>query len=208
MQSPPRTDPPYVPLRHSRWPANKTPRWLILAGLAVLVCAVLVGVAVHPTKAQRATDMNGFLHDVTVDIRSCAGGVRESLTVLRAIESGTEHDLNTAVGVAAYGASNCSPANNEQLDDLVAYQVHESLARYRLDRAVNGLITWAFPDAQRVMTDVAAVLRSSGTGRTAATASLHQAMRRLDGQRAYVDGILRTAVTATGATSPLPTLPG
>jgi hypothetical protein len=200
--------PPYVPLRHSRWPTRKSPRWLILAGLVVLACAVLVGVAVQPSQAQRASDMNGFLHDMTADIQSCAGGVRESLTVLHAISAGTEHDLPTAIGVASYGAQNCSPANNELLDDLVQYQVHESLAAYRLDRAVKGLVTWAFPDAQRVQEDVAAVLRASGAARAAATARLQQARQRLDGQRAYVDGILRAAVSATHATTPLPYLPG
>lgn len=202
------TEPPFVPLRHSRWPTRKSPRWLILAGLVVLACAVLVGVAVQPSQAQRATDMNGFLHDMTADIQSCAGGVRESLTVLHAINAGTSHDRATAIGVASYGAQNCSPANNELLDDLVQYQVHESLAAYRLDRAVKGLVTWAFPDAQRVQADVAAVLRASGATRAAATARLQQALRRLDGQRTYLDGILRPAATATHATNPLPSLPG
>jgi hypothetical protein len=202
------TEPPFVPLRHSHWPTRKSPRWLILAGLVVLACAVLVGVAVQPSQAQRATDMNGFLHDMTADIQSCAGGVRESLTVLRAINAGTSHDRATAIGVASYGAQNCSPANNELLDDLVQYQVHESLAAYRLDRAVKGLVTWAFPDAQRVQADVAAVLRASRADRAAATAKLRQALQRLDGQRAYVDGVLRGATTATHATDPLPSLPG
>jgi hypothetical protein len=202
------TEPPFVPLRHSRWPARKSPRWLILAGLVVLACAVLVGVAVQPSQAQRATDMNGFLHDMTADIQSCAGGVRESLTVLRAINAGTSHDRATAIGVASYGAGNCSPANNELLDELVQYQVHESLAAYQLDRAVKGLVTWAFPDAQRVQADVAAVLRASGAARAAAAVKLQQALRRLDGQRAYVDGILRTAATETHATIPIPSLPG
>jgi hypothetical protein len=186
----------------------RTPRWLLPAGLAVLVCAVLIGVAVRPSKAQRASDMNGFLHGVTTDIQSCAGGVRESLLVLRSIESGASHDVSTAIGVAAYGANICSPANNMQLEDLVTYQVHESLAAFRLERAVNGLVTWAFPDAQRVQTDVVAVLRARGSARGAATARLHQDLRRLDGQRAYVDRIMMTAVTATGATAGLPPLPG
>jgi hypothetical protein len=205
---PGQAEPPFVPLRHSRWPTRKSPRWAIPAGVAVLACAVLVGVAVQPSQAQRATDMNGFLHDVTADIQSCAGGVRESLTVLHAIDAGTSHDRATAIGVASYGAQNCSPANNELLDDLVQYQVHESLAAYRLDRAVKGLVTWAFPDAQRVQADVAEALRSSGAARAAASARLQQALRRLDGQRAYVDGILRSAAAATHATTPLPPLPG
>lgn len=208
MQSPPRSDPPYVPLRHAGWPTRRSPRWLLLAGLAVAVCAVLIGVAVRPTRAQRASDMNGFLHDMTAGIQSCAGGVSESLTAMREIQAGASHDVKTAAGIAAYGAGNCSPANNQLLADLTQYQVQESLAAFRLGRAVNGLVTWAFPDAQRVCADVAAVLRSTGAARAAATARLRGDLRRLDGQRAYVDKIMKTAVTATGATAKLPGLPG
>jgi hypothetical protein len=208
MPEPATVQPPFVPLRHSRWPTRKSPRWLIAAGLALLVCAVLVGVAVRPSQAQRAADMNGFLRDMTTDIQSCAGGVRESLLVMRQIETGAQHDVSTATGVADYGANNCSPANNELLDDLAQYQVHESLAHYRLDRAVKGLLTWAFPDAQRACADVAAVLRASGAARPAATAELERALRRLDGQRAYVNAIMKTAATGTSATTPLPALPG
>jgi hypothetical protein len=176
--------------------------------LLVVAASVTVGIAIHPTQAQRATDMNDFLHDVTTDIQSCAGGVRESLTVLRAIESGASHDLKTATHVATYGAANCSPANNELLADLVQYQTHESLARFHLERAVNGLVTWAFPDAQRVQTDVALALNARGAARAAATAKLQRDLRILDGQRAYVDKFMMTAITATAATGKLPALPG
>jgi len=208
MQSPPRTDPPYVPLRHSGWPTRRMPRWLLLGGLVVLVCAVLVGIAIRPSRGQRAADMNGFLHDVTGGIQSCAGGVSESLTAMRDIESGASHDLKTAIGIAVLGANNCSPANNQLLADLVQYQVPESLAAFHLDRAVNGLVTWAFPDAQRACADVAAVLRASGAARASATATLHRDLARLDGQRGYVDKIMNAAVRATGATARLPALPG
>jgi hypothetical protein len=201
-------DPPVVPLRHSRWPTGKTPRWLLLAGAVVVAVGVLVGIAVQPSQAQRASDMNGFLHDMTADIQSCAGGVREALQWRRAIEAGTEHDVKTAVSEAEYGAANCSPANNELLDDLVQYQVHESLARFRLTRAVEGLVTWAFPDAQRVQLDVAAVLRAHGAARAAAAARLSHDLWRLDGQRAYVYRVMRTAAAATSATGKLPPLPG
>lgn len=208
MQTPARTDPPYVPIRHLRWPTQRTPRWLIVAGLAVLAVAVLVGVTVHPSRSQRATDLNGFLTDMKTDIESCAGGVSESLTVLHAIETGASHDLNTAIGVATYGASNCSPANNMQLDDLVQYQVQESLSQFGLARVVNGLVTWAFPDAQRVQTDVAAALRARGAARTAATGKLRRDLRVLDAQRAYLDKIMTTAIKATDATGHPPGLPG
>jgi hypothetical protein len=186
---------------------RKTPRWLFVAGVLVLAGSVLVGLAHHPSRAERATDMNGFLHDMTWDIQSCAGGVSESLTALHAIQSGASRDVPTATGIATYGAANCSPANNELLADLTQYQVTESLASFRLDRVVNGLVTWAFPDAQNVQTDVAKILQARGTATAAATARLQRDLRTLDRQRAYVDKIMMAGVRATSATGRLPALP-
>jgi hypothetical protein len=208
MQSPPRADPPYVPIRHTAWPVRRTPRWWFAAGLAFVVVAVLIGIAVHPSRSQRATDLNGFLADMKTDIQSCAGGVRDSLTALRSIEAGTSHDVGTALGIATYGAKNCSPANNMSMDDLVGYQVHESLFSFRLDRVTNGLLTWAFPYAQRVQNDVAGVLRTQGAARATASAKLTADLRILDNQRAYVDRIMLAAIQATGASGHLPPLPG
>jgi hypothetical protein len=208
MDAPARTGPPHIPLRHGGWPVRRTPRWLLLAGVLVVAAAVLVGLAVHPSRAQRATDMNDFLRSMTTGIQSCAGGVRESLIVLRAIDTGTSHDRATAIRVASYGAKNCSPANNSQLADLTQYQVHESLARFHLNRAVEGLVTWAFPYAQRVQNDVAGVLRARGAGQAAARAKLQRELRDLDAQRARVLAVIRPAVRATGATGKLPPLPG
>jgi hypothetical protein len=208
MQTPVTTGPPHVPLRHGRWPVHKTPRWLFVAGALVLVGSILVGLAHHPSRAERATDMNGFLHDMTYDIQSCAGGVSESLTALHAIQTGASHDVATATGIATYGAANCSPANNELLADLTQYQVTESLASFRLDRVVNGLVTWAFPDAQNVQTDVARILQTHGAAQAAATARLQHDLQTLARQRAYLDKIMMTGVRATGATGKLPALPG
>jgi len=208
MSTPARADPPHVPLRHGGWPVQKAPRWLLAAGALVLAGAVLTGLAHHPTRSQRAADVNTFLHDMTTDIQSCAGGVRESLTALQAIQSGAEHDVRTATHIATYGAGNCSPANNELLDDLTLYQVSESLASLGLPRAVDGLVTWAFPDAQRVQDDVAGVLGASRAARPAATARLRHDLRTLDAQRAYVNKIMMNAVSATSATGRPPELPG
>jgi hypothetical protein len=208
MQSPPRADPPYVPIRRTAWPVRRTPRWWFAAGAAIVVAGVLVGIAVHPSKAQRAKDLNGFLTDMKTDIQSCAGGVRDSLTALRMIQAGTEHDVFTAEGIATFGAKNCSPANNMQLDDLVGYQVQESLYSYHLDRVSNGLLTWAFPYAQRVQNDVATLLGSEGTARTAATIKLNRDLKILDTQRAYLDKIMMAAITATGASGRPPPLAG
>ena len=208
MQTPPLTDPPYVPIRHTAWPVRRTPRWWFAAGAVIVVAGVLVGIAVHPSKSQRAADLNGFLTDMKTDIQSCAGGVRDSLTALHSIEAGTSHDVGTAVGIATYGAKNCSPANSMPMDDLVGYQVQESLSSFRLDRVTNGLLTWAFPYAQRVQNDVATVLRTQAAARATATTKLNSDLRALDNQRTYLDRIMMAAIRSTGATGRPPPLPG
>ena len=209
METPTRTDPPYVPIRHTPWPVQKTPRWLLLASLVVLAGAVLVGLAHRPSRSQRASDVKTFLADVNTDIESCAGGVRESFTVLRAINAGTSHDTATAIRVARYGAANCSPANNELLANLTQYQVSESLAAFHLSGAVDGLVTWAFPYAQRVQNDIANVLSArDATARAQANVALKRDTRDLNAQRTKVDKIMMNAVTATAAHAKLPELPG
>ncbi len=208
METPTRTEPPYVPVRRSQWVTHRTPRWVWLAGVLILAGAVVVGLAVHPSRSQRAADMNGFLTDMKTDIQSCSGGVRESLQVLRAIQTGASHDLGTAVRIASYAAANCGPANNTQIDDLAQYQVHESLASFHLSRAVDKMVTWAFPDAANVAADVAAILQAKGAGQAAATAKLHRDLRILDAQRAAINKIIMPAITSTGATAKLPPLSG
>jgi hypothetical protein len=212
VETPTRTDPPYVPIRHTRWPTQKTPRWLLLAGVLMLAGVVLVSLVHRPSQAQRASDLKGFLTDVNTDIESCAGGVRESLSALHEINAGagkSTQNTQDTIQIARYGASNCLPANNEQLDDLTQYQVTESLSAFHLDNAVNGLLTWAFPDAQRVQNDVANVLSAhDATTRAQANAALTRDTRELDAQRAKVDKIMMNAVRATSAHVTLPALPG
>ena len=208
METPTRTEPPYVPVRRTPWVTHRTPRWVWLAGALILAGAMAVGLAVHPSRSQRAADMNGFLTDMKTGIQSCSGGVRESLQVLHAIQTGASHDVATAVRIATYGASNCSPVNNTQVEDMATYQVHESLASFRLDRAVNALVVWARDDASSVQSDVAAILRTKGAAQAAATAKLHRDLRILDAQRAAIDRILMPAVRSTGATAKLPPLSG
>jgi hypothetical protein len=209
VDSPPRADPPYVPIRHTRWPVRRTPRSLFLVGIALLAVAGLVGLTHRPSPAQRAADLRLFLRNMNTDIESCAGGVSESLTALHAIQSGANRDTPTAISIAQVGAANCSPANNELLDDLTQFQVTESLASFRLTRVVSGLVTWAAPDAQRVQTDVAELLAArSPQARASASAALRQARAQLDAQRAAVDSVIETASAALSAHAAPPPLPG
>jgi hypothetical protein len=197
-----------IPTQRSGWPVLRTPRWM-LAGAAVLVVGlVLVAIPRHPSTAQRAADLRGVVHDLNTDIESCAGGVSESLTALQEIQSGASTDRTTALNIATTGAANCSPANNMQMDDLVQYQVPESLASFHLDTTVNDLVTWGFPDAQKVQTDIAAVL-TAGTPSAVrtATAQLHQDQRVLDAERATIDRMINAASTSLSADVAPPHLP-
>jgi len=198
-----------IPTRRTGWPVLRTPRWM-LAGAAVLVVGLtLVAIPHHPSTAERVADLRGVVQDLHTDIESCAGGVSESLTALQAIQSGASRDVKTALSIANLGAENCSPANNMQMDDLVQYQVPESLASFHLDTTVNDLVTWGFPDAQRVQSDVAAVLTAgSPAAIRAATAQLHHDQGVLDAERATIDGTIDAASRSLAADVAPPPLPG
>jgi hypothetical protein len=208
MTAPAKTEPPYVPIRSRGWPSRRSPRWLLAAMVVLAAMAVAVGLAHRPSRQERAADLRGMLHTLTYDIESCAGGVHDSLTVLAAIDAGTSHDVATATSVANTGAANCSPANNELIDDLEGYQVPESLASYHLGGAVTKLIDWAAPDAEQAQSDVARVLAARGTPREAAArAALQQALGGLDRQRAAIDAILAPAIRALSPHAAAPALP-
>ena len=212
MSPPVRTEPPYVPIRRGRWPVGRTPRWLLLAVAVLVVAALLVGLAHRPSPSQRAADLRAFLADMRTDIQSCAGGVGESLTALRGLgplPSPKTSEVKDTISIAAYGASNCSPANSMPLDDLDQYQVTESLASFHLSGVVTGLVNWAAPDAIDVQTDVVAVLRArDARGRSSAMAALQRAISRLDAQRAAVDSIIANASRSLSANAAPPALPG
>ncbi len=180
----------------------------MLAAVGLVAAAVLVGLVHRPSQAQRAADLRAFVSDLTADIQSCAGGVGESEFALSQVQSGASHDVATAVNIAQTGAANCSPANNELLDDLEEYQVTESLASFRLNRAVTGLVTWAAPDAQQVQTDVAHVLTAPDQqAKQQDLARLRQDRATLDAQRAKVDSIISAASRSLSAQVAPPRLP-
>jgi hypothetical protein len=211
-EQPQGSQPPYVPIRASAWSHRRLPRWTYLVVAALVVIAVAVSLAHKPSQSERASDMNGFLQEVTTDIQSCAGGVGESLTALREVQSGqdsTSTDRSDAVIIAQAGAANCSPANNEQIDDLENYQVPESLDNFQLAGVVTGLINWAAPDAQAVQTDVAQVLTASTPqARSQAEAALAKALSVLDRQRAAADSKMNAAIHALAMHASPPNLPG
>ena len=200
------SDPPFVPLRKSGWPARRSPRWAFAAGAALLLIGVAIGLSHHPTNGQRATDLRGLLSTLNTDIESCSGGVGDALSVLKAIDSGSSHDVSTAISLANLGSANCSPANNQQLDDLTGVQVPESLASYHLAAAVTDLINWAAPDAAQVQADVATVLTNRGkAAESAAVRTLSVDLRKLRAQRAVVYAALAPAIKALspGSTPPM-----
>ena len=199
---------PRAAYRPTGWPVLRTPRWMLAAAAVLVAALVLVAIPHRPSTAQRAADLRGTVNDLTTDIESCAGGVTDSLTALRAIESGTSHDVKTAVTIANTATANCSPGNNMQMEDLVQYQVPESLASFHLEVAVNDLVTWAFPLAQRVQSDVAGRVAATTPAEIESTsAQLHRDQQAMDAQRARIDQLFTSASTALSAHVAPPSLP-
>jgi hypothetical protein len=205
-----RQKPPRV--RATGWPVRRTPRWVFLAGAGLLVVAVAVALVHKPSRAERASDMRGLLQEVSADIESCAGGVGESLTAMRLAQAENPRrsaDVSDAINIAQQASANCSPANNELIDDLENYQVPESLDSFGLKAAVTSLVAWAAPNAEQVGTDVAGVLSATSTqGRGAAQAALRHALAALDAERSKVDGPMNTAIRALAMHASPPRLPG
>ena len=198
-----------VPTRRSGWPVLRTPRWMLAGGVVLVAGLTVAALPHHPSTSERAADLRGVVQTLNTDIESCAGGVSESLYALREIQSGASHDVKTAVGIATYGASNCSPANSMPMEDLVQYQPPESLASFHLDTTVNDLVTWGFPDAQRVQADVATLLTARTPSATAAaTAALRRDQRVLDAERATIDATITAASRSLSADVTPPALPG
>ncbi len=197
-----------VRTQRSGWPVLRTPRWMFAAAAVLVGGLVLAAISHHPSTAQRVTDLRGFVSNVNTDIESCAGGINDSMTALRAIQAGTSHDVGTAVKIANTAAANCSPANSMPLDDLVQYQVTESLASFHLQTTVNDLITWAFPLAQRVELDIGNLAAASTpAAKATAAAALHKDQQVLDAQRAKIDKAIKAASTALSANVAPPNLP-
>lgn len=208
MEPPVKTEPPFVPLRHTGWATRRTPLWVFGAIIVLIAGVALVSLSHKPSQAQRAGDLTGYFSDVNTGVESCAGGVRDSMTALAKVEAGDTADLSTAVGIVSLGAQNCQPMNNQPLSDFTGYQVTESLAQFPLDAADQDLITWASPDAINAQQDMLAVLQATSPGaKASANATLLAALRTMDAQRAKIYAIWRNAEQVTGATTALPSLP-
>ena len=199
---------PRVSTRPSGWPVLRTPKWMLAGGAVLVIGLTLAAIPHRPSTAERATDLRGMVHDLNIDIESCAGGVNDSITVLRAIQSGTSHDVKTAIEIANTAAANCSPANSMPMEDLVQYQAPGSLASFHLQKAVDDLVTWGFPLAQRVQTDVATIV-SAKTPAAAqrASAQLRRDQQALDAERAVIDRLITSASTSLSAHVSPPPLP-
>ena len=194
--------------RPSGWPVLRTPKWMLAAGVVLVAGLTLAAIPHRPSTAQRATDLRGMVHDLTTDIESCAGGVSDSITALQAIRSGASNDVTTAVKIANTAAANCSPANSMPMEDLVQYQAPESLASFHVQTAVNDLVTWGFPLAQRVQIDVATLVTAKAPDAiTRASAQLRKDQLALDAQRARIDHVINAASTSLTAHVAPPSLP-
>jgi hypothetical protein len=194
--------------RPSGWPVLRTPTWMLATGALLVAGLVLAAVPHRPSTEQRAADLRGMVQDLTTDIESCAGGVSDSITALRAIRSGASNDVKTAVTIANTAAANCSPANSMPMEDLVQYQAPGSLASFHVQTAVNDLVTWGFPLAQRVQTDVASLVTAEAPDAiTRATAQLRKDQLALDAQRARIDRLISAASASLSAHVAPPNLP-
>jgi len=198
------TTQPRVQLRPSGWPVRRMPLWTLLVAVVLVAGVVLVSLSGKPSNAQQVSDFNSYLRDMNAAVESCAGGVTESR---QAMDTVTASSLSTAESLVSYDAANCSPANNEPLQDLTQYQVTESLAKFNLADCANDYITWSFDAAQAQLDMLAVIKAASPAAHSAAEQSLAHGLRVMDAERATIDGILRSAEHTLADSAALPNLP-
>jgi hypothetical protein len=207
MTPPTQTEPPFVPLRHSGWATKRTPRWIFLVLVVVVIGVVVVSLTQKPTQSQRASDLEGYFGDVSTGIGSCAAGLQGSESAYDQVLRGDTAQAKTALAIFTYGGSNCTVASNEALNDFASYEVTESLASLNLDAADNDVVTWAF-DSDEVQTDMVAVVKASTpAARASAQATLKSALVTLDAERSTIDAIWTAAKKATGSGAGFTKLP-
>lgn len=188
------------------WATRRMPVWAIVAVVVIVAATIGLSLVHRPSQAQRASDFRAYLGDVNAGIVSCAGGLRDAVTALDRVEGGATGKSAAAASILSYNAQNCSPANNQPLQDFTNYQVAESLASFHLDAADNDVVTWAF-DAQAVMNDMLALLKArTPAARAQANATLKAAMTKLNAERAAINAIWNKAQHGTGNGSPFPNL--
>jgi hypothetical protein len=208
VNTPTKTDPPYVPIRRTGWATRRTPRWVILACVVLVGGIALVALSHKPSHAQRAADLNGFFTDVNTGLESCAAGVPDSLTAMNTVLAGDTGKLKAAVELINLNSANCSPANSQPLADFTQYQVTESLAAFHLQTCANDLVTWAFPYAMQVQADMVTVLQAkTPAARISATAALQAEASKLNAERATIYSIMSAAERAVSDHAALPHLP-
>jgi len=94
------------------------------------------------------------------------------------------------------------------MEDLVQYQTPESLASFHVQTAVNDLVTWGFPLAQRVQLDTAALVTAKTPAAIAAgTRQLRRDQQALDAERAQIDQLINSASRSLSAHVAPPALP-
>src|SRR5258708_12562955 len=94
---------------HNGWPARPTARPVFLAVAAIVAAGVLLGFTHRPSRTELAADLRTMAATLGTDLRSCAGGLRDSLTASRAISSGPSRDPPPPPNIPPYPSPNSSP---------------------------------------------------------------------------------------------------
>jgi hypothetical protein len=207
MNSPTQTEPPFVPLRHSGWASKRTPLWVFAVLVVLVVAAVVTSLSVKPTQSQRASDLRTYFGDVTTGIGSCAAALQGSETAYGDVLRGDTAQAKTALSIFNYGASNCTVAGNEALENFEDYQIAQTLDSLNLNTANNDVITWGF-DANILQADMVAVLNAkTPAARASAEATLTSANGTLNEERSTIDAIWNAAKKTTSSGAAFTKLP-
>src|SRR5258708_35537076 len=94
---------------HNGWPARPTARPVFLAVAAIVAAGVLLGFTHRPSRTELAADLRTMAATLGTDLRSCAGGPRDSPAPSRALASGARRGRAPAINLPQYASPHCAP---------------------------------------------------------------------------------------------------
>lgn len=144
-------------------PWYRRPKVIVPLIILVIVVIVLSDLSRPANASDRRSNFTTFANTVKTDMLSCNASVSDSMTVLYDIKTGKSKDMVTAKSIVSQDQPNCSVAVNSDLLDMSTQTIPTTLSKYKLQRVLTDMDTWAYPNAVQLIADVQLFLKSGLT---------------------------------------------
>lgn len=171
-------------------------RWPVVVLLAfVIAIAVATDITSPASMSGRLSVLQSYYASEQVGISSCSGGLRDSITAMTAILTGTSRDRRTAESIAIAGEQACSPTADGDLYDMATAVPPRLLTGFHMSSANVQLYSWADPGALLAQQNIDRLLVNHQVAGSPAARALYKEIVALAADGARVQGLFNAAAT-------------